>query len=339
MEKGGPSRTSEVKVKGPKKKVVVASQQGSTTKEGNSVQRKVSSAISMKQLARSRGNNVKVKAPLVEPSQTTPQVVVRGEKKTVYIDVGLGISPHIDEECNYIRPTHIIYKNYMHYLPHFIHEYVKSTDDVSGDGNCGYHVFLDQLGSFADDARSWKVEQITYVREKCLLELRCSPDFYKRMMRFERDEAGAVLKERFEAFERRLKVNTKLTSEYWMRIPICGYRLANAFHCVIHSISYADSATYAPTRSTFTDDESTRIVTMGFVSMSHFIGLQLKEESLLPPLRRGDGGDNEISLGWCARFEERFELWKALKLSRDAPCILMTSDEDDYETSNDDDYE
>ncbi|XP_026398569.1 uncharacterized protein LOC113294386 [Papaver somniferum] len=284
---------SGVKIKDP----VVPSQQGSTTKEASSVQRKVGGAVGIKQLARSRG-----------PMK----------------------SPPIDEEGNYIRPTYTIYKNYMHFLPYFIHEYVKSTDDVEGDGNCGYHVFVDQLGPF-EEAKECGDDQIIYVRQKCLLELRSFPDFYKPMKRFERDDTEAVLNEEFKAFELRLMGNITLTSEYWMRMSICGYLLANAFYCVIHYISYSHSVTYAPTRFIFTEEESPKIVIMGFVNMNHYIGLQLKDGFPLPPLRKGDGGDREIPLGWCHRFEERFQLLDALQISRDGPCLLMTSDEDDYE--------
>ncbi|XP_026441455.1 uncharacterized protein LOC113340536 [Papaver somniferum] len=322
MEKVGPSGASEMKGKRRKKNVVVASsskrkvdsgvkikdpvvpsQQGSTTKEASNVQRKVGGAVGIKQLARSRGNDVKGKVPMVEPSLITPQRVVSnldGEKKTVFLDVGPMISPPIDEEGNYIRPTYTIYKNYMHFLPHFIHNYVKSTDDVEGDGNCGYHVFVDQLGPFEQE-KEWGDDQITYVRQKCLLELRCFPDFYKPMMRFERNDTEEMLNEEFKEFERRLMGNKCLTN----------------------------SVTYAPTRRVFNEEESPKIVIMGFVNMNHYIGLQLKYGCPLPPLRKVDGCDG---MTWCHRFEERFQLWDALQLLRDGPlCVLTSSDEDEYE--------
>ena len=178
------------------------------------------------------------------------------EKETIILK-GVPKPPLRDANGRYIRHHYVLWEYYLRFFPDYIRGYIKATEDVHGDGNCGYHVFVDQLGPF-EDAITWECDQVTYVRQKCLMELRGHRDFYKPMMRVERNETDELLDEKFKEMESRLTGNICLTSQYWMRMPICCQILANAFNCVIHLISKDMSTTFAPTRIPFDEDFSTK---------------------------------------------------------------------------------
>ncbi|XP_026410785.1 uncharacterized protein LOC113306010 [Papaver somniferum] len=247
------SSTSKIDVKG---KGLVSSQASSI--------KKLVGKVGLKQLARNNGNSLMVE-----------NIPSSGEKETLRIK-RVPKPPPRDENGRYIRNYYILYESNLIFFPDYIRDYIKATDDVHGDENCGYHVFVDQLGPF-EDAKGWGCDQVNYVKKKCLMELRGHCDFYKPMMRVERDETDEVLNESFEGMERWLNGNICLTSEYWMSMPICGQLLANAFNCVIHLISRYMSHTFAPTRIPFDEDLSTtKTVVMGHVQGSHYIGLRLQ---------------------------------------------------------------
>ncbi|XP_026442064.1 uncharacterized protein LOC113341377 [Papaver somniferum] len=136
-----------------------------------------------KRLAEMYRGYVKLKGKMfpsqqMETTKSTP-VPKKKEKKTIYVD-GKMKGPKRDSLGKYLRPTNMIYKNYLLNLPEAIQEYIISMDDVEGDGNCGFHVTMEQLGPFKDG--NHPVEQgdkVNYIRKRLLQMLRRNKDFYK----------------------------------------------------------------------------------------------------------------------------------------------------------------
>ncbi|XP_026406379.1 PKS-NRPS hybrid synthetase CHGG_01239-like [Papaver somniferum] len=179
----------------------------------------------------------------METTKSTP-VPEQKEKKTIYAD-GKMKGPKRDSLGKYLRPTNMIYKNYLLNLPEAIHEYIISMEDVEGDGNYGFHVIAEQLRPFKDGNHPVKQgDEVNYIRQRLLQTLRRNKDFYKSMMRGGGDHRVA---QEFISFERRLHGDIVITSDNWMQMPICGVLIAETFNCVVHSFARSGSCfTYAP---------------------------------------------------------------------------------------------
>ncbi|XP_026384968.1 uncharacterized protein LOC113280572 [Papaver somniferum] len=230
--------------------------------------------------------------------------------------------PKRDSLGKCLRPSNMIYRNYLDNLPEAIHEFIISMDDVEGDGNCGFHVTAEQLGPFKDENHPVaQGDEVNYIRQRLLQTLRRNRDFYKSMMRGGGDHGVA---HEFISFERRLHGDAVITRDHWMQMPICGFLIAKTFNCVVHSFARAGSCyTYAPPTKPCNESVKGRRLVISFVQGCHYIGLKLRPGFPIPPLfplAFWPVFKENYSMDWCENYATEMELWRSLHPP--LPCSL-----------------
>lgn len=119
------------------------------------------------------------------------------------------------------RSTYTIYKEYLEQLPPLIIPFVLSTDEVDGDGNCGFHVATEQMGYFRE-ADIEDVTQCQYLRNKMEVQLVKDKGFYMEMMRRgHRYDKEQEFKDLVARVKCRKGLKT-IGSKYWMTMPKFG---------------------------------------------------------------------------------------------------------------------
>ncbi|XP_026398167.1 uncharacterized protein LOC113293942 [Papaver somniferum] len=205
-------------------------------------------------------------------------------------------------------------KRYLEDLPPYIRDYVISTHDVTPDGNCGFHVVVQQIGPFTQGAKLYNDNQITYVRQRLLMTLKQKPEFYKTML----SDGDASLEVQLVRFHIRLHGADPTTRDHWMSMSICGHLIAEAFNFVVHYFSRGGSFTYTPKTTICVEKLRHRRVVIALFNNNHFIGLRLKDNCPLPPIcgcSYWSGFNPDTMLGWCIMYQYNMEMWKALEES------------------------
>ncbi|XP_026399776.1 PKS-NRPS hybrid synthetase CHGG_01239-like [Papaver somniferum] len=210
------------------------------------------------------------------------------------------------------RSYHTKIQEYMNQLPEFIREYIIYTDDVDGDGNCGFYAATEQLGylSLADNEG---LTQWQYARRRMAATLIEKKRFYEHAVD---DEKG------FKNLHARVlgpkEPMAFLPSEYWMQMPVCGHLLADTFNCVVHYFSPTASSTFTPKWQKCEGSLKKRRMALAFVNENHFIILKLKENCPLPPVCAMTKNKEVVpnySNEWMELYEDNHQLWDALDLS------------------------
>ena len=96
---------------------------------------------------------------------------------------------------------------------------------------------------------------------------------YKRMW----DECG------FKEMKKRIQCTNTIGFSEWMQMPESGFIIAETFDTVVVLLSKHMSCTFVPTTVHPTMLNHDRMIVMGHVSNSHYVGIKLGSDSLMPP--------------------------------------------------------
>lgn len=148
-----------------------------------------------------------------QQTQTMEILTIKEDKGTLRCPRDLNGRPN--------RSTYTIYKEYLEQLPPLIIPFVLSTDEVDGDGNCGFHVATEQMGYFRE-ADIEDVTQCQYLRNKMEVQLVKDKGFYMEMMRRgHRYDKEQEFKDLVARVKCRKGLKT-IGSKYWMTMPKFG---------------------------------------------------------------------------------------------------------------------
>ncbi|XP_052732451.1 PKS-NRPS hybrid synthetase cheA-like [Vigna angularis] len=142
------------------------------------------------------------------------------------------------------------------------HPFIVDVDDVVADGHCGYRCIAALLGLGED---SWPV-----VRN----------ELYKELSSW-RDEYASLV----GGYDRLEELRTSLLANKskWMTLPDIGYAIANRYNVILVCLSYSQSYTIFPLRSTPPSDITQhRLICIGHVHGCHFVQVKLQEGCSLP---------------------------------------------------------
>ncbi|XP_052724908.1 protein FAR1-RELATED SEQUENCE 5-like isoform X1 [Vigna angularis] len=148
------------------------------------------------------------------------------------------------------------------------HPFIVDVVDVVADGHCGYRCIAALLGLGED---SWPV-----VRNELYKELSSWRDEYASLV-------GGY--DRLEELRTSLLVQSlsAANKSKWMTLPDIGYAIANRYNVILVCLSYSQSYTIFPLRSTPPSDITQhRLICIGHVHGCHFVQVKLQECCPLP---------------------------------------------------------
>ncbi|XP_026422443.1 uncharacterized protein LOC113318492 [Papaver somniferum] len=209
--------------------------------------------------------------------------------------------------------AYTLYKEYTDNLPYVILDHLIPTDDVDGDGNCGYHVAAEQLGHF-EQADELNLTQIEYARTKMADKLVEDKQLYLTViMQGDSKEKELKFKDLVSNVKWR-KGSKKAGFKFRMQMPFGGQLLADTFTCVVILFSKGfpgGSFMYVPSRTRCDTAIKKRRIVMAHVNNNHYIGLKISEKCPLPRVAYGDWGD--YTKEWTNQYEYGMNMWNALE--------------------------
>ncbi|XP_014492146.1 uncharacterized protein LOC106754622 [Vigna radiata var. radiata] len=146
--------------------------------------------------------------------------------------------------------------------------YIVDVVDVVADGHCGYRYIAALLG-LGEEA--WPT-----IRHNLYQELTQWRDEYANLV-------GSY--DRLEELRQSLIIHdrSQVNAKKWMTIPDIGYAIANRYNVILVCLSYIQSFTIFPLRtSPPTDIRQHWILCIGFVNGCHFVQVQLQDGCPLP---------------------------------------------------------
>ncbi|XP_038711743.1 PKS-NRPS hybrid synthetase CHGG_01239-like [Tripterygium wilfordii] len=220
---------------------------------------------------------------ILEPK---PKVNVRGRKKG---QKGLKAS-QADEKSTKRDPSafeHAVVASF----------YIFKIFDVPGDGHCGFRVVA-SFYDWGDDG--WKI-----ARRDLANELRMNECQYDKVL--------APFSSTFELLSSVECFSTMADRKNWMIMPYMGNVVATCYKVVVALISQEQCLTFFPLRDPLPLDYKQGIMVFGYINDSHFIRLELAENSPIPPVSKMWTDHHQSNArGWPKMFSSRIEKFKTL---------------------------
>lgn len=190
---------------------------------------------------------------------------------------------------------------YLSQIPKHMEPYILDIQDMPSDGNCGYWVVVEHLNLHNRRPDN----PCKFVRESMLDNLSQNSEMYKRMW----DECG------FDEIKNRIQDTDFVGVDKWMQMPESGFIIAETFGTMVVLISKQICCTFVPTTVRVNLMNENRMVVMGYVDDSHFVGLKLTSASPLPPPPQFQYFEQFYNINaqdWVRRISDRISMYRAI---------------------------
>jgi len=165
--------------------------------------------------------------------------------------------------------NNLVDSKYLLQMPKHMRPYIIAKYDMPSDGNCGYWVVVKHF-----KLHNQRLENpCKFVREAMVDNLMLHSDMYKKMW----DECG------FEEIKNRIQCTHDIGFSEWMQMSESGFLIAETFGTVVVLISNHMYCTFVSTTVRVNLLTQNRMVVIGNVDNSHFVGVKLSPVSPLPP--------------------------------------------------------
>jgi hypothetical protein len=203
--------------------------------------------------------------------------------------------PGDEEKNNFIR--------YKDWIPSILHPYIVRTEDIVGDGNCGFRAIARGLGL---DQNMWQ-----YIRTELLQELDGDLDNYIKLF----DDCASL------RYSLEWSGMGFAPPEYWMNMPTCGILAANRFGVVITFIERDISYTIFPFHVGPEVVMPHNFIAIALVNNNHFIRVHLTDDHPMPPINeywrhRRTSYANNWEVMYKKRLDDYADMMAALKPRR-----------------------
>ncbi|XP_026408977.1 uncharacterized protein LOC113304126 [Papaver somniferum] len=185
--------------------------------------------------------------------------------KTVNILAKLGEKRNREMLAAQKKDIILVNPRYLTHLPLIMRKFIAATQEMSKDGNSGYHVLLKQLAIKVKHHNPCR-----YLREVMIGNIECHRTMYEEMWGVD------LLKQ----------LKDGIHGNEWMKMPESGFIIAEAFTTTVVYLSEEQSITFVPITKDANPKIRKNMVVIGFVNSNHYIGLKLKRSSPLPSLPR-----------------------------------------------------
>ncbi|XP_038710217.1 uncharacterized protein LOC120004931 [Tripterygium wilfordii] len=199
---------------------------------------------------------------------------------------------------------------YVHQFPPILHPYIGSVQDVIPDGNCGFRTIAVCLG-FGEHA--WDT-----VRRDLIGELSAFWHEYVAMFGSEEHALGVHNSLNFFELDRAAPV------QHWMTMPNMGLLIASRYNVILHVLSFAQSFTYLPLRSTPPPQYQHVAIAIGHVNNNHYVQVSLAGGYPMPTIMpQWNYFRYECAAAWVLPYMEQLDVYMQHTRSRFPPETIV----------------
>ncbi|RZC58463.1 hypothetical protein C5167_005761 [Papaver somniferum] len=207
-------------------------------------------------------------------------------------------------------------EGYSNQMPLVIRPYILKICDVPEDGHCGFHVVHRALTALGDKITG---DPVNFVRRRMVATLQGNRGMFEEILKVWNVDDVDGLVRRLQPISNEAACGVGR----WMRMPECGFLIAETFKCAVHYFSPVVRYTFVPSRSGL-QIGSYRCITMGHVNHNNFISLKLKVGSPLPPspsdLPCWKYVRSDFSFEWYAPIQKQIDSWAITEASMGYHC-------------------